>query len=83
MQIDFLIDRNDQVIDLVEAKFHNEPFVLTKAYAAQLREKRRRFRTATGTRKFLRFVFLTPYGVAPGGYAQELVQQSVVLEDLW
>lgn len=83
VQIDFLIDRNDQVIDLVEAKFHDEPFSITKAYAAQLREKRRRFREATGTRKLLRIVMLTPYGVVPGGYAEELVPQSIVLEDLY
>ncbi|MEM6700538.1 MAG: ATP-binding protein, partial [Bacteroidota bacterium] len=39
VQIDLLLDRNDQVINLFELKFHQEPFVITKSYAAQLRQK--------------------------------------------
>ena len=42
---------DDQVINLCEIKFHQEPFTITKAYADNLRSKMGVFRQATKTRK--------------------------------
>ena len=34
-----LIDRNDQAINLLELKFYNTDFVMTKNYVEELQEK--------------------------------------------
>jgi len=38
-QIDLVINRNDHIINLVEIKFYNVAFTITKAYAEKLRDK--------------------------------------------
>ena len=50
-QIDLLIDRKDEVINLCEAKFTNKEFTLPKSYVADLRRKRSVFAQITGTKK--------------------------------
>ncbi|MFM9948917.1 MAG: AAA family ATPase, partial [Saprospiraceae bacterium] len=55
-QIDLLIDRRDQVINLCEAKFSLGKFAIDKDYAEKLRTKISVFKTASKTRKA---VFLT------------------------
>ncbi|MEM1215891.1 MAG: ATP-binding protein, partial [Bacteroidota bacterium] len=46
-QIDLVIDRNDQVINLFEIKFYNRAISLTQKDAAQLRQKMWRFQDLT------------------------------------
>ena len=51
VQIDMVLDRNDQTINLFEIKFYNKPFALTKDYVEQLRQKMWRFQEHTKTTK--------------------------------
>ena len=55
-QVDLLIDRADNTINLVEIKFSQGEFTITKSYAAELRRKVAVFKGVTATRKN---VFLT------------------------
>lgn len=50
-QIDLLIDRNDDVINLCEIKYSKAPFQITNAIDASLQNKRERFIQETGTEK--------------------------------
>jgi len=52
-QIDLLIDRNDQVINLFELKFYKEDFLISKDYASKLRQKIALFKAGTKTKKQL------------------------------
>ena len=52
-QIDLLIDRKDNVINICEAKFNDKAFLITKQYAEELREKMRVFQEKTKTKKSL------------------------------
>ncbi|MBX3188762.1 MAG: hypothetical protein KF819_17220 [Labilithrix sp.] len=81
-QIDLLIDRADNVISVCEMKFTDEPFVITKRYADELRNKLAVFRAQTGTKKTLHRVFVTSYGVVDNAYAKELVDRTVTMEAL-
>lgn len=83
VQIDLLIDRKDQVINLFEIKFYNETFILTKSYAQQLIKKRRIFRTKTQTKKQLFWVLLTTYGVEANQHSIGLVDQVLTMDDLF
>ncbi len=82
-QIDLLIDRKDQVINLIEIKFYNETYTINKTYAENLRDKRRVFKAVTKTRKQLFFVMITTFGLTSNEYSMELIGQVLVLNDLF
>jgi len=75
--------RNDQVINLFEIKFYQEPFTITKAYAQQLRIKMAAFRYHTQTRKHLSWVLLSTFGLMENKHSKGLISQSLSLEDLF
>lgn len=82
-QIDLLIDRKDQVINLCEIKFHSEEFIISKEYAGRLRTKRGVFRRQTKTKKHLMLTMITTFGVVPNMYSLDLIPISVTLDDLF
>jgi len=83
VQIDLVIDRADRVVTLCEIKFCDRPYVITKGYAAGLREKIDTFRRITRTRKALSLAMITPQGVETNDYAVQIVQQEATLDDLY
>lgn len=78
-----LIDRADDVVSLVEIKFSDSTFEITRAYAEQLRKKVAIFRARTKSKKAVHLVMLTSYGVVPNRYAKELVDAELTLEHLF
>lgn len=81
-QIDLLIDRRDQTINLCEMKFSQSEFEITKQYDEHLRSRTESFRSATKTRKALHQTFVTTYGLKQNMYSGN-VQSEVVLDDLF
>ena len=63
-QIDLVIDRRDQVVNLCEVKYSINPFTITKSYADNLRNKVGAFRSETKTRKTLFLTMITTYGLS-------------------
>lgn len=82
-QIDLLIDRKDEVINICEAKFYDAPFIITKSYAAILRNKLAVFQERTRTRKTLFLTFISPYGIIQNQYSIGFVQQDISSENLF
>jgi len=82
-QIDLLIDRNDQVINLVEIKFHNESFTVTKAYAKKLRSRMGVFRESTKTRKQLCWGFISTFGLKDNAHSLDIISKSLILDSLF
>lgn len=82
-QIDLLIDRKDQVINLCEMKFSEHPFVVSKSYAAAIQQKAAVFKYATGTRKALFPTLVTTFGILPNEHSTGLIIQQVQLDDLF
>jgi uncharacterized protein len=83
VQIDLLIDRKDECINLCEIKFYNGIFTITKEYYQQLIEKKQRFKTYSGTKKQVFLTFITNHGITPNIYANEIVDAEVRLEQLF
>ena len=81
-QIDLLIDRRDNTINVCEMKFSETEFTIDKKYAGDLRRKLDVFRRVTGTRKNVFLTMVTTFGVVNNAYAKELVANSLTLEDL-
>jgi uncharacterized protein len=82
-QVDLLIDRRDQVINLCECKFSLDTFAIDKEYAEKLRSKISIFKTATKTRKAVFLTMITTYGVEKNQYANQLMQNEVTMDDLF
>jgi len=81
VQIDLVIDRADNVINLCEIKFSKGPFEIDRAYDLALRGKIETFRKETKTRKALHLTMITTYGIKPGKYAG-LAQSEVNMNEL-
>ena len=81
-QIDLLIDRRDQTINLCEMKFSQGEFEITKQYDEHLRNRTESFRSATKTRKALNQTFVTTYGLKRNMYSGN-IQSEVLLDDLF
>jgi len=82
-QIDLLIDRNDQCINLCEIKYHNKPFNITKQYTEILRQRMQYFGWESGTKKTVFLTFITRYGVVTPAGAENLVDSEVLLKDFY
>lgn len=82
-QIDLVIDRKDDCINLCEIKFHQTEFVIDQTYAKELRHKIEAFQEHTKTKKTLFLTLITPFGVRKNEYSTELVNQEITLEDFF
>ena len=82
-QIDLIIDRRDQVINICEMKFSIESYTITKSYANQLRQKMATFRAETKTRKALYLTMITTYGLNQNMHSRGLVQHDLTMDLLF
>ena len=81
-QIDLVIDRADNVVNVCEMKFTDKPFVITKKYAMELTDKIETFREACSVKKSIFLTFVTAAGVADNEQ-KAMVQSEVTLDDLF
>ena len=82
-QIDILIDRNDQVINLLELKFYNKDFVMTKSYADELRNKMTVFQKNTNTRKQLFWSLMTTFGIEHNEHSRSIINNTLTMDVLF
>jgi AAA+ ATPase superfamily predicted ATPase len=82
-QIDLLIDRLDNTINLCEMKFHESEFTITQAYAKTLRERIAQFKTQTKTRKNVFLTFISTFGIKPNLHSIGIVNQEITMDVLF
>ena len=82
-QIDLVIDREDNVINVMEAKFHNEEYTITEEYARQLVRKTNVFISRTKSRKAVLITMLSVWGVKKNPQYLSVVTNQLLLEDLF
>lgn len=81
-QIDLLIDRADQVINICEIKYAADKFVISADYEERLRNRMSLFRNVSKTKKALCHTFITTYGIAHNNHSG-IVQSEVTMDDLF
>lgn len=81
-QIDLLIDRRDQVINICEMKYANDVYIIDKDYEERLRRRLSTFQHLTRTRKALHLTFITTYGLSRNTHSGN-VQTEVTMGDLF
>ena len=82
-QIDLVIDRRDQTINICEIKFSVSPFRIDKKYQKVLQNKISLFREETETRKALFLTFITTFGIDRNSAGAGLVQNSLTMDNLF
>lgn len=82
-QIDLVIDRRDQVVNLCEMKFSINPFSIDKSYSDVLRNKIGLFKEITGTNKAVFLTMITTFGLVRNDHAMTLVQNDLSMEVLF
>ena len=82
-QIDLLIDRADNCINLCEMKYYNEEFVIDKSYDQELRNKKEVFLSHTKSRKSVFITLISPYGVKNNVGYFETVDVNLSMNDLF
>jgi len=81
-QIDLLIDRGDNVINICEIKFLSGLFKIDKDYHESIRKKKSVFINSTKTRKSVIPTMITTFGLDRNAYSAEIVSE-VLLDDLF
>lgn len=84
-QIDLLLshDNNSRNIDIIECKYYNSPFSISKKYKEELLNKRRVFNEQTHNRYNVRIVIITSDGVQVNQHYNEISPTVVTLEQLF
>ena len=82
VQIDLLIDRADNIVNLCEIKYANMQYAITKDYEENLREKIEVFRQEVAPRKAIHLLMLTTFGVKQNLYSG-IMQNEITLDNLF
>ncbi len=81
-QIDLLISRKDQVINLCEMKYSTTEYTITKEDDTVIRNKIHDLVTATGTKSAIYPTLVTCYGLVDNTYSGN-IQSVVTMDDLF
>lgn len=82
VQIDLVLERADNVINICEMKYSANVYAIDKAYDSALGRKIATFAGVTGTRKAIHLTLVTANGLMRNQYSGR-VQSEVVLADLF
>ncbi len=82
-QVDLVIDRADDVVNLCEIKFHNDEFSIDGDCLKKLRKKESEFRSSTGIKKGICTVMVTTWGLSHNQYSQAIVTSSLTMDCLF
>ena len=82
MQIDLLINRNDNVVNMCEIKFYNEDFVTSREYYKKIASRVNKIHEELPKKYAVHSTLITTYGLVYNEYSGAF-QQVITLEDLF
>ncbi len=82
MQIDMLITRNDNIVNLCEIKFWKGKFSIDKKYDEVLRERVLSLSQMLTKKQTIHLTFITTFGINNNEYSGQ-VQNSITLDNLF
>lgn len=81
-QIDMVLDRSDNIINICEIKFSKGEYTITKDYAMSLNNKVQRFIDDTKTKKSILLTMITTNGVTHNEYWNQ-IQKEITANELF
>ena len=83
IQIDLVLDRKDQSINIFEIKFYHSPWAITKAEADELAYKKMQFKRLTSTPKQVFLTLISTFGIQPNSHSIGLIDNSLSMDCLF
>ena len=83
VQIDMIIDRADNCINICEMKFYNTELEISKSHSHDLKRKMELFRTYTQTRKNIFITMVTTFGVKRNANMLSVITNSIEIQALF
>jgi len=83
IQIDMLIDRADNAINICEMKFYNAELTITADMAKKLRGRRAKFVEATRTKKAVYNTLVTTYGLERNAHNYSEIDSAINMDALF
>ena len=81
-QIDMLIMRDDNIVNLCEMKFSSSPYSIDKEEEQKLLHRVETLKATLNSRKTVHLTLVTTYGIVPGKHSGK-IQKVVVADDLF
>lgn len=82
-QIDLLINRSDRTINICELKFSEKEYVISKAYASNLENKKREFINEMTERKNVVSTIISTFGVKKNEHYQKTIDNQLTMDYLF
>ena len=82
-QIDILLVRDDDVIDIIECKFYSEIFVIDKAYSKKLQNKENLFLESSAYKGSTNIILMTIHGVEQNNHYRDTVTNDITIDSLF
>jgi AAA+ ATPase superfamily predicted ATPase len=76
-QIDLVIDRDDNIVNLCEIKFSNDEISINEEYLQKLRKKENEFRNSTRTKKSLQTVMISTWGANKNEFSSAILTKNL------
>ncbi len=83
IQIDILLDRADNTINICECKYYTEPFEITKPYSAVLNKRKELLKQFTGTKKNIFTTLVCNLPIKKNDFYYSTIDKVVLLEDFF
>jgi uncharacterized protein len=83
IQIDMIIDRADNCVNILEIKFYNTEYEVSESYARQLLHKATIFQERTRLKKNVFITMLTVFGVKKNEHYLMAVTNQLLIDDLF
>ena len=81
-QIDLVIDRDDGITNICEAKYTDTPFSISESYEADMLNKIKTFKEETGNTNALKIVMISVSGIAGTAHTDH-ISKVLTLDDLF
>ena len=82
VQIDLIIKRNDNVVNLCEMKFSSAEYSISKDEDLRLRKRINMLKDTLLKKQTVHLTMITTYGLCPNKYSG-IVQKSLTIDDLF
>ncbi len=77
-----MIDRADNAVNIIEIKYYNELYRLTKNDAANITQKVNSFTNKTNTKKTIYVTLISPHGAIKNEHYLSVISNELVAKDL-
>ena len=82
-QVDMVIDRDDNWVNLCEMKFYNDEFTIDGNYLKKLETKKKEYKTDKAGRKGIYITMVTTHGIKSNRYSTAIVDHDLKMNCLF